>query len=186
MTKKNIIKDLQTRLRSKNGSNLKGGYLINDVRELRRGLNVPRRQQRRNVTLPPLSHTPSTTNPNPNTPIILPAISLTPWVADEDCRGQVDPITEESIEEGHGFKLMENDRETCYDVVTLAKIMRLNEPLTPYTRVPFSETDRKRIIDYMTRNPIGGKKKKTYKKQKINNTKKSKKIIKKRKTRRIK
>lgn len=166
--------------------NIKGGYLIDDVRELRRGLNVPRRRQRRNVTLPPLSHTPSTTNANPNTPVVLPAIPLTPWIADEDCRGQVDPITEESIEEGHGFKLMENDRETCYDVVTLAKIMRLNEPLTPYTRVPFSETDRKRIIDYMTRNPIGGKKKKTYKKLNTRKITRKNKLSRNRKTRRTK
>ena len=130
-----------------------------------------------------------------NLPPVLPAIALKPWVADEECIGKEDPVTFDVIPEGRGFKLEDdkkNSLEYCYDVVTLAKIMRKNpvNARSPYTTIPFSPNDITRIKDYMKQYPIGGKKthkkRKTNIKQKINNTK-SKNIHKKRKTlRRVK
>lgn len=120
-------------------------------------------------------------------PPILPAISLGPWVADEECDGKEDPVTFDTIPEGRGFKLEDdkkNNLEYCYDVITLAKIMRKNptNARSPYTTIPFSTDDVTRIKDYMKRYPIGGNKKKTHKRRKMNKTKKSKKINKKMKT----
>lgn len=120
-------------------------------------------------------------------PPILPSISLQPWVADEECVGKEDPVTFDVIPEGRGFKLEDdkkNNLEYCYDVITLAKIMRKNptSARSPYTTIPFSTDDITRIKDYMKRYPIGGNKKKTYKRRKTNKTKKSKKINKKIKT----
>lgn len=123
----------------------------------------------------------------PMLPPVLPSIPSEPWVADEECVGKEDPVTFDIIPDNRGFKLEDdkkNNLEYCYDVVTLAKIMGKNptNPRSPYTRIPFSTDDVRRIKNYTKRYPIGGKKKKTYKKRKLNKTKKSKNTNKKRNT----
>lgn len=105
-------------------------------------------------------------------PPILPSIPSEPWVADEECAGKEDPVTFDIIPKDRGFKLEDdkkNNLEYCYDVVTLAKIMGKNptNPLSPYTRIPFSKDDVRRIKNYTRRYPIGGNKRKTYKKRKM-------------------
>lgn len=121
-------------------------------------------------------------------PPVLPSIPSEPWVANEECTGKEDPVTFDIIPDNRGFKLEDdkkNNLDYCYDVVTLAKIMGKNptNPRSPYTTIPFSTDDIRRIKNYTKQYPIGGnRKKKTHKKRKINKTKKSKKINKKRKT----
>jgi uncharacterized protein YjbI with pentapeptide repeats len=113
--------------------------------------------------------------------------SDTPWVQDEDCVGQEDPVTMESIPADRGFKLEAENR--CYDALTLAEMKRLNRPLVgPMTRIPFTQKDITRIEDFRRINPnmrvSGGKKRKTRKTRKNRKTKRGKRGNKKRITKR--
>lgn len=134
-----------------------GPNIVNIIRRARGEIFRHEQERRQRNTLPP----------------VLPTISFEPWVSDEDCVGQMDPISTEPIPSGRGFK-MENNNITCYDVKSLGDMMLyyrssgLTTPLkSPLTREEFSEKDIKRINNYIRSNPIGGKKRKTYKKRKI-------------------
>lgn len=86
-----------------------------------------------------------------------------PWTQDEDCVGEEDPVSMESIPAGRGFRLEAENR--CYDAATLANMKRTgNSLIGPMTRIPFTEKDKKRINNYMNYDVsqiTGGKKKKT-------------------------
>lgn len=108
-----------------------------------------------------------------------------PWSQDADCVDQEDPVSLETIPDGQGFRLQDGH---CYDVKTLVRMKQLRNPLIgPMSRKKFTDIDKKRIRGYMTENPIGGKKRRTYKRRRVNKRKTNKKQKnKKRKTRHAK
>lgn len=74
-----------------------------------------------------------------------------PWSQDEDCVGEEDPVSMDSIPIGRGFRLEAENR--CYDAETLANMKRTGISLVgPMTRIPFTEKDKKRINHYMNDN----------------------------------
>lgn len=173
------------------GANFEGA----DVRGMRGGpnvINIARREQQRQVFQRRQRERESQEFLNNKRPTLPSIPALEPWVADESCEGQEDPVSLEPIPSGKGFKLdydKEKGYNTCYDVTTLAnmltiqKLSRINRVLTsPLTRAEFSQNDLKRINNYIRSNLIGGNKKKIHKNKKLNKTKKNTKINKKRKS----
>ena len=114
---------------------------------------------------------------NPNTNNTSLPIPSTPWIQDQDCVGQEDPVTMESIPEGKGFRLEAENR--CYDASTLSEMKKRRVPLIgPMTRNPFTPNDLMRIDQYIRDNlnttSSGGKKRTTNKKRKTRKTNRNK------------
>lgn len=112
-----------------------------------------------NQPVPPITN--HTTNHTTNHQNVI------PWTQNADCVGQEDPVTMDTIPDGHGFRLEAENR--CYDALALAEMRRLNRPMVgPMTRIPFTPNDIQRIDAFRTANPTlrvnGGKKRRTRRK----------------------
>lgn len=104
----------------------------------------------------------------------------TPWHQDEDCVGQDDPVSLETIPMGRGFKL--EDEKKCYDIETMVNMKRIHSDangnlmrplLGPLTRIPLTPKDIRRIDEYINSRSRGGKKKQKQRKSKKTNKKRT-------------
>jgi uncharacterized protein YjbI with pentapeptide repeats len=100
------------------------------------------------------------------------------WISDEQCSGKEDPITLEEIPADRGFRLKADENSAdpdsltnCFDVASLAKMMKLNKPLlSPLTRKDFTEVDKERIRKYIE---LHGGRRQNRKSNKRRNTKRT-------------
>lgn len=87
------------------------------------------------------------------------------WIPDEKCSSEKDPISLEEIPANRGFRLKADENPTnpdslnnCFDVASLAEMMKLNRPLiSPLTRADFTDVDKERIRNYIQLHPSGGR-----------------------------